>query len=104
MENTIWCIYILCDLYYYLAINIRKKTTLIVSNIVDGRTLEKGYVIANGLKININDDSQYLLKQIMQYEPISLCNLLQVTDNSISNDVRLAIAKMAQLDIIELIL
>lgn len=44
---------------------------LIISNIVDGRTLEKGYVIANGLKININDDSQYLLKQIMQYEPIS---------------------------------
>ncbi|OAU99098.1 MULTISPECIES: hypothetical protein [Moraxella] len=87
-----------------MAINIRKKTTLIVSNIVDGRTLEKGYVIANGLKININDDSQYLLKKIMQYEPISLCNLLQVTDNSISNDVRLAIAKMAQLDIIELIL
>lgn len=77
---------------------------LIISNIVDGRTLEKGYVIANGLKININDDSQYLLKQIMQYEPISLCNLLQVTDNSISNDVRLAIAKMAELDIIELIL
>ncbi|OAU94979.1 hypothetical protein [Moraxella catarrhalis] len=37
-----------------MAINIRKKTTLIVSNIVDGRTLEKGYVIANGLKININ--------------------------------------------------
>ncbi|WP_194162249.1 hypothetical protein [Moraxella catarrhalis] len=87
-----------------MAINIRKKTTLIVSNIVDGRTLEKGYVIANGLKININDDSQYLLKQIMQYEPISLCNLLQVTDNSISNDVRLAIAKMAELDIIELVL
>nr|WP_228714412.1 hypothetical protein [Moraxella catarrhalis] len=27
---------------------------LIISNIVDGRTLEKGYVIANGLKININ--------------------------------------------------
>lgn len=77
---------------------------LIISNIVDGRTLEKGYVIANGLKININDDSQYLLKQIMQYEPIGLCNLLQVTDNSISNDVRLAIAKMAELDIIELVL
>ena len=66
--------------------------------------LKKGYVIANGLKININDDSQYLLKQIMQYEPISLCNLLRVTDNSISNDVRLAIAKMAELDIIELVL
>lgn len=77
---------------------------MIISNIVDGRTLEKGYVIAIGLKININDDSQYLLKQIMQYEPISLCNLLQVTDNSISNDVRLTIAKMVQLDIIELIL
>lgn len=35
---------------------------------------------------------------------VSLCNLLQVTDNSISNDVRLAIAKMAELDIIELVL
>lgn len=77
---------------------------LIVSNIVDGRTLEKGYVITNGLKININDDSQYLLKKIIQYEPISLCNLLQTTDKSMSNDIRSAIAKMAELDIIELVL
>ncbi len=77
---------------------------MIVSNIVDGRTLEKGYVIANGLKININDDSQSLLKKITQREPISVSNLLQNTDKSISNEVRLAIAQMAQLDIIELIL
>lgn len=77
---------------------------LIISNIIDNRTIEKGYVIANGLKININDDSQLLLKQITQYEPISLGNILKRNDKNISNEVRTAIAKMAELDIIELIL
>jgi 50S ribosomal protein L16 3-hydroxylase len=77
---------------------------LIVSNIVDGRTLEKGYIVANGIKININNDSQHLIKHIMQSEPISLCNLLQTIGGNTPNEVKVAIAKLAELDVVELIL
>ena len=40
----------------------------------------------------------------MQSEPISLCNLLQTIGGNTPNEVKVAIAKLAELDVVELIL
>ncbi|UOO83115.1 cupin-like domain-containing protein [Uruburuella testudinis] len=72
-------------------------------NAVDMSTLAKGYIIANGTKINVDEDSIEVLEKLACRNKVSLCDLLAGYTKEHQTKIEMLITQMGALDIIEII-
>ena len=73
---------------------------LLSLNTVDDSTLEKGYLIANGVKVNL-DEQRLLIEKLSNDVIISLRDILQSIPESEQQKAKETITLMAQIDILE---
>ena len=72
-------------------------------NAVDISTLEKGYVIANGTKINMDVSSAHILEQLGRREVMSLSELLAEYNLDQQVKAKTLINQITMLDVLEVI-
>lgn len=78
------------------------EDALLSLNTVDASTLEKGYLIANGIKLNIDDASASVLNMLKQEGTVSMQQLIDTDDNQKRLKTLEMIRHLAQLDILEI--
>ncbi|MRN38124.1 cupin [Neisseria sp. N95_16] len=78
------------------------EDALLSLNTVDDSTLEKGYLIANGIKLNIDDASASILNMLKQEGTVSMQQLIDTDDNQKRLKTLEMIRHLAQLDILEI--
>lgn len=71
-------------------------------NAVDTRTVDKGYIIANGIKIDINDDNRFIFDLLLNSYAVSMKDILSLSTET--EKVRNAIRYLSNLDILEVII
>lgn len=72
-------------------------------NAVDTRTIDKGYIIANGTKINIDESSRKLLSLVSSKYQITLDDIVNQMNNIDEIKVGYLVYNLAMLDILEII-
>lgn len=78
------------------------EDALLSLNTVDDSTLEKGYLIANGIKLNIDDASTSVLNTLKQEGTVSMKQLINTQNNQNRLKTGEMIRHLAQLDILEI--
>ncbi|WLF84192.1 JmjC domain-containing protein [Moraxella sp. ZY210820] len=74
---------------------------LITLNEIDCRTIDKGYLIANGTKINIDESSRQLLNLISVKYQIKLSDIIHQLNDVDEDKIKQLIYHLAELDIVE---
>lgn len=72
-------------------------------NAVDTRTIDKGYIIANGTKVNIDESSRKLLSLVSSKYQITLDDIVNQMNNIDEIKVGYLVYNLAMLDILEII-
>lgn len=75
-------------------------------NLLDNRTIAQGYVIANGIKINLDNDSRAILQWIADKHSIKLDQLREFcqSHNLDTTKTEKLVLELAMIDVLELIL
>ena len=77
------------------------EDALLSLNTVDASTLEKGYLIANGVKISVDEVGRKTLESIDRNKSLSLKNLLSDFNQSKHSEIKKLICQLNELDFIE---
>ncbi|MDO4248620.1 MAG: cupin domain-containing protein [Neisseria sp.] len=78
------------------------EDALLRLNTIDDSTLEKGYLISNGIKLNLDEENIHLLKKLRPNRSVTLQQLYQEKSGKEQHKIREIIERLAQFDVLEI--
>ena len=80
-----------------------QTTILNLCHSLDNRTIKQGYIIANGIKTNLDNDSQTILQWIVDKHSVRLAQLYELCQNQNINleKVEKLVFELTMIDVLE---